>query len=110
VATSYTRSSVTVSIYGTDQGYDVTYVQSAWRDIKPFSVNETEDPELPEGMRVVEDGGVDGRSITVTRIITKDGVEVKRDTFISRYSPKTEYVIVGTMPVESEEETVTVVP
>ncbi len=110
---SYTNSSVTISLYGTDAGREVAYSTGSWTDVKPHPVVETEDPELDEGVRVVEDGGVDGRSIRVTRTVTQGDTVVHEDVFVSRYNPKTEYVRVGTKPVEpepSEEETALPVP
>lgn len=108
VATAYTSSSVTISLYGTDPGYTVEYETGPWTDIKPYTTKTIEDPELDEGIRVVEQGGVDGRTVVVTRRVYKDGRLVREDEFVSRYNPKQEIVRVGTRPVaSSEEETAT---
>ncbi len=96
VATGVSSSSLTISIYGTDPGYDVLAQVGNWTNVKPHPVEEVKDDTMPEGSRVVEDGGVDGRTIVVTRIVTKDGSEVRRDTFNSVYRPKAEVVRVGT--------------
>ncbi len=96
VSVSYTNSSITVSLYGTDPGYDVKAEVGEWRDIKPFRTEEIKDPTMPEGSRVVEDSGVDGKSITVKRIVSKDGKVISTDTFVSNYKPHTQVVRVGT--------------
>ena len=61
IATGYSTSSVTISLYGTDPGYDVTSDVGSWTNVKPHPVKEIEDTTLPEGSRVTEDAGVDGR-------------------------------------------------
>ncbi|HEX9093302.1 MAG TPA: VanW family protein, partial [Coriobacteriia bacterium] len=99
IRVSYTNSSVTVSLYGTDPGYDVAYTTSAWSGMRAHPVKEIKDPTLPVGARVVEDGGVDGGNITVVRTVTKAGAVVRTDTFVSKYNPKEETVRVGTKPV-----------
>jgi vancomycin resistance protein YoaR len=98
VKTSYTKSSVTVSLYGTDPGYDVAYTTSPFSNVRPHPIEEVLDPTLPVGARVVEDGGVDGALCTVVRTVTKAGVVVRTDTFVSNYKPKIETVRVGTKP------------
>jgi vancomycin resistance protein YoaR len=101
IRVSYTNSSVTVSLYGTDPGYEVTYTTSAWSNMRAHRVVEVKDPLLPVGARVVEDGGVDGGNITVVRTVTKAGAVVRTDTFVSKYNPKEETVRVGTKPVST---------
>jgi vancomycin resistance protein YoaR len=96
VSVSYTNGSITISLYGTDPGYDVAAETGSWTNERPFTVEEIKDPELTQGSRVVEDGGVSGRSITVKRIVSKSGKVVRTDTFVSNYKPKTQVVRVGT--------------
>jgi vancomycin resistance protein YoaR len=98
VKTSYTKSSVTVSLYGTDPGYDVAYTTSAFSNVRPHAIEEVPDPTLTTGIRVMEEGGVDGALCTVVRTVTKAGVVVRTDTFVSNYKPKVEIVRVGTKP------------
>ena len=99
IATGYSNSSLTISLYGTDPGYEVTAQVGEWTNVKPHPVEEIEDPTLPEGTRIVEDSGVDGRSIVVKRIVRKGGTIVREDSFRSVYGSKTEVVKVGTLPV-----------
>jgi vancomycin resistance protein YoaR len=96
VKASYTNSSVTISLYGTDPGYDVTYTTSDFVNIRPHPVIEIQDPTLLVGARIIEDGGVDGSKVTVVRTVTKGGTVVRTDTFVSLYRPKEETVRVGT--------------
>jgi vancomycin resistance protein YoaR len=96
VATGYTNSTVTISLYGTKPGYDVTYDTGPWTDIKDPVVREVPDPTLPLGSRVIEERGVSGRTIVVVRHVMKNGVEIRTDTFKSVYKPAEEVVRVGT--------------
>jgi len=107
IATGYTNSTVTISLYGTDPGYDVTYKTGDWTNIKAYPVREIEDATLPEGMQVVEERGVTGRTIVVTRTVTKNGAVVRTDSFKSVYRALEEVIRVGTMPPPSEPTTPT---
>jgi uncharacterized protein YabE (DUF348 family) len=51
---------------------------------------------MAKGSKIIEDPGVDGKSITVTRTVTKDGKVVRTDNFVSVYKPKSQTVRVGT--------------
>jgi vancomycin resistance protein YoaR len=105
IATGYSSSSVTISLYGTDPGYRVEYETGAWTSIKPHGTKEIEDDTLDEGVRVVEEVGVDGRTIVVTRTVHDESGElVREETFRSRYNPKDEIVRVGTKPVPRSSE------
>jgi vancomycin resistance protein YoaR len=107
VATSYTNSSVTISLYGTSPGYDVTYQTGDWTNLIDPPVREILDPEMPVGSKVVEERGVSGRTIVVTRTVSKGGTVVRTDTFKSVYRPVEEVVRVGTKPIASDPATPT---
>lgn len=96
ISTSYTNSTVTISLYGTKTGYEVTYDTGPWTDIKDPPVREVSDPALPSGSRVVDERGVSGRTIIVVRHVFSGGVEIRTDTFKSVYKPAEEVVRVGT--------------
>jgi vancomycin resistance protein YoaR len=102
VATSYSNSSVTISLYGTDPGYEVTYKTGDWTEVIAPPVREVKDATLPAGTKVIDERGVSGRTIVVTRTVTKGGSVVRTDTFKSVYRPVEEVVRVGTKPVPSE--------
>lgn len=109
LVTGYSDSSLTIALYGTNPGYEVESVVGAWENERPYGTEETKDPTLPQGARVVEDGGVTGRSITVKRIVSRNGAVMRTDEFRSVYRPKVEVVRVGTKP-RSKPATTTVSP
>lgn len=96
VSVSYTNSSITISLYGTDPGYDVTSKVSAFSNERPFPTEKTKDPKLYKGITVIDDPGITGRTCTVTRTVEKGGEVIRVDTFRSVYRPKVEIVSVGT--------------
>jgi vancomycin resistance protein YoaR len=96
VRTAFTRSTVTISLYGTDPGYRVAYTTSPFTHIVPFGVTQVKDPTLPKGTNAVVDPGVNGCSVTVVRTVYLGGKVVRTDTFVSHYSPKQETLRVGT--------------
>jgi len=99
IRTAYTRTSLTISLYGTDPGYKVHYTTSAFTGLTPHKVIEIKDPKLRKGVRIIEDGGVDGRRVTVVRTVLKGTKVVRTDTFVSNYGAKDETVRVGTKVV-----------
>lgn len=107
IATSYTSSTITISLYGTDPGYDVSYTTSDFFDLRDYPVREVPDPTLPVGTRVIDEKGQKGLSVIVTRIVKKNGVVVRKDTFKSVYRPAEEVVRVGTKVVSSTPSTST---
>lgn len=81
VDTSFTNSSVTVSIYGT-KFVDVTSESGPRTNFVPFKTYEEDAPGC------IFQEGVQGFSISVDRIFKKDGVEIKRETYKTRYRPE----------------------
>lgn len=96
ISVSYTSSSVTISLYGTDPGYEVTSKTGPFTNEKPYGTEVVKDPTLVAGLKVVEDAGVTGRTCVVTRSVTKGGSVVRTDSFRSVYRPKIAVVRVGT--------------
>lgn len=96
IAVSYTSSSITIALYGTDPGYTVESSTGAWYDVRPFPIQEVKDPALALGSRVVEESGQAGRSIKVIRTVRKSGEVIRTDTFTSKYKAVTQVVRVGT--------------
>lgn len=107
VAAGAGSSSVTISIYGTDPGYEVEARVGDWYGVRSPSTRTLKDPKLEKGAKVVEESGQSGRSIKVTRIVTKDGKVIREDTFTSVYRPVAQVVRVGTKPPASTEPTAT---
>lgn len=102
LSVSYSSSSITMSLYGTDPGYKVTSVTSPFSNERPFQTQTIKDPKLPEGEEVVDDPGETGRTCTVTRTVERGGVVVSTDVFRSVYRPKIEVIRVGTKPMTSK--------
>ncbi len=100
-----TPSTITIAIYGTDFGTEVSYTTSPFTNLKPYPIEYKEDPALPKGEQVVEEKGVEGREIAVIRMVKRKGAVVRENRFISRYRPKAAVVRVGTMeaPQPSQE-------
>lgn len=98
VSVSYSSTSITIALYGTDPGYEVESSVGPWTSIKKYDTEEIKDPTMRKGARVVEDAGITGRTITVKRTVKRGGEVVRTDTFVSRYRPKVEVVRVGTKP------------
>ena len=80
VDTSYTDSTVTVTLWGTKR-YDIESVSGPRRNIRPF----TRITDRSEGC--VPQEGVVGFDITVTRVFLQNGRVVKREPFHTRYAP-----------------------
>jgi len=96
VATAYTSSTVTVSLYGTETGYKVTYNTGPFTNTVAYKVREIKDATLPKGTKVVDEKGVSGRTVVVTRKVTLNGKVVREDTFKSVYKASEEVVRIGT--------------
>lgn len=97
IRTQFTDSTLTISLYGTDQGYDVRYTTGPFTNIVPFHTTEVKDPTLPVGQRVAQDAGENGCDVTVVRTVYRGGQVVRTDTFVSHYQPKEATVRVGTL-------------
>lgn len=99
ISVSYSASSVTIALYGTDPGYEVESKTSDWSNERPYSTETIKDPTMKVGSKIVEDRGITGRTCTVTRTVYKGGQVVRVDKFKSVYKPKIEVVRVGTKKV-----------
>ena len=81
VDTSFTNSSVTVSIYGTK------FVEVATESGPKTNFVEHEIYE-EDSIECIYQAGVDGFSITVDRILKREGIEFKREKYRTRYVPE----------------------
>ena len=81
VDTSFTKSSVTVSIYGT-KFVDVESESGPKTNFVEHEIYEE------DSIDCIFQEGVDGFSITVDRILKKDGIEFKREKYRTRYIPE----------------------
>ena len=110
ISVSYTATSITISLYGTDPGYDVTYETGPFTNPKPFPTETVVDATLKPGVKVITDSGVDGRKCVVKRIVKKGTTVVRTDTFVSNYSTKTQVIHIGPVPKGSKTATSTPTP
>ena len=81
VDTSFTKSSVTVSIYGT-KFVDVESESGPKTNFVEHEIYEE------DSIDCIFQEGVDGFSITVDRILKKEGIEFKREKYRTRYIPE----------------------
>jgi vancomycin resistance protein YoaR len=96
IKTSASSSSLTISLYGTNPGYTITYTTSDFTNVVPFPIKQVPDPTLAAGAQVIEDPGVNGSRVTVVRTVSLNGAVVRTDTFVSNYKAKEQSVRVGT--------------
>lgn len=94
------ESRIYVAIYSTKPGWQVTIREPLLENIKPADRTEIirESPALEKGRRVVVETPEDGVDVTVIRIVSREGKELSRDRFFSRYKPQRNVVVIGTGP------------
>jgi len=99
------NSTVTFRYYGTNPGRSVEMDGPYESNPVPHGLPVyRDDPTLPEGETKQIEWEKDGLDVTVYRIIKKEGVEVQRDTFFSRYRPWQAVYLVGTKNEETGEQ------
>jgi vancomycin resistance protein YoaR len=96
ITSQWTASSLTFTMYSTSRHLKVSLSTSATTNFRSPPTKFVDDPELPKGTEVVEESGSPGFDVTVFRTVTRDGKVVRRDQFISNYSPWTRIVRRGT--------------
>lgn len=91
--TSYTDTSITVTLYGVDPGYKVSTRTGEWSAGAAHSTRIERDSTLASGTSYVKTIGVDGAKIDVVRTV-KDasGAVLHEDVFHSEYDPVTEVI------------------
>jgi vancomycin resistance protein YoaR len=98
-----TPSTLTFTFWSTSRGFKVTASTSAASNFRAPPTRYEDDPTLPKGKEVVEEAGSSGFDVTVSRTVTKGGTVVRRDSFVSHYSPWVRVVRRGTGPKEPAE-------
>ena len=96
-----TPSTLTFTFWSTSRGYKVTSSTSAASNYRAPPTRYEDDPTLPKGEEVVEEAGSSGFDVTVSRTVTKGGTVVRRDSFVSNYSPWVRVVRRGTGPKDA---------
>lgn len=94
--TSYTDSSVTVTLVGIDPELEVETVTGEWQDGKKHTTEYEADENLKAGASYVKTAPSDGTKINVTRYVKdKDGKVLDWDAFSSIYSPVNRVIVYG---------------
>jgi vancomycin resistance protein YoaR len=96
-----TPSTLTFTFWSTSRGYEVTSSTSDASNYRAPTTRYKDDPTLPKGKEVVEESGSSGFDVTVSRTVTKGGTMIRRDSFVSHYSPWVRVVRRGTGPAEA---------
>jgi vancomycin resistance protein YoaR len=96
ITSRWTASSLTFSFYSTSRHFEVSLSASAPRNFRSPPTKFVDDPALPQGTEVVEEPGSSGFDVTVFRTVTRHGTVVRRDQFVSNYSPWIRIVRRGT--------------
>jgi vancomycin resistance protein YoaR len=92
------RGESVVRILGKTKVYDEIAFERVIHKKIPFGTVTREDDGMPVGSAVVAQEGFPGYKLTRFRKYYKDGKEVKKDKWLLRYTPVTEYVRTGTNP------------
>ena len=96
VRCSYTDTSLTVTLYGTNPGYTVSTKTGEWQAGDAYRTRVECDESMAEGASYVKTPGVDGSSITVWRTVRdKLGNVLHEDKFVSKYDSETKVVVAG---------------
>ncbi len=95
--------SLTMRILGYhEDDYDVEILRSGVQTL-PYKTFEKPDPKLEAGKREVEKKGRQGYQVTTTRVVRKDGEEIKREVLARDvYRPHAEVVRIGPRPSEGD--------
>ena len=96
VQTSWTDTTVTVSLLGVDPGYTVETKEGEFKDGAKYTTRTVLNNDLEQGETQLKQGGADGMSIEVSRIVRdSNGNIVREDTFTSEYDAQDEIIEVG---------------
>ena len=94
--TSYTDTTVTVTLYGVDPNYIVTTDTGDWEPGEKYKTKTVVDDTLEPGTSYTKTAGTNGMKIEVTRTVkTQDGDVVRQDLFQSVYNPVNEVIVKG---------------
>ncbi len=91
-----TASSITISFYGTNQNVKVDYTTNGPTNFTNLAPQTIEDPTLPTGITKQVQNGFSGCDVTVYRTVYRNGAEVRKDKFFSRYIPQKAIIRIGT--------------
>ncbi len=88
----------TITIYGTNDGRKghVTWTVGSFYNVVGQNTVKIADPSMLEGKTKVSDKGQQGKSLKTTRVVTRNGVVIHSDVWISRWPMYPVTVLVGT--------------
>ncbi len=95
IHTSYTGTSITVSLFGNNGGREVTARMGSPYNYKDFDTRTRPTDELPRGSQRVVQEGAQGYQVTVERVIQGGGMD-RTEQIVTTYHPKPKIVEVGT--------------
>lgn len=95
IHTSYTDTSITVSLFGDNGGREVTANMGQPYNYRAFDTRTRPTAELPRGSQRVVQSGADGYQVTVERVIRGGGVD-RTEQIVTTYQPKPQIIEVGT--------------
>jgi vancomycin resistance protein YoaR len=96
VTSNWSSSSLTFTLWSTSRNYEVSLSTSSTRNFRSPPTRYVDDPSMPKGTQEVEEAGSAGFDVTVYRTVSKGGKVVRRDQFVSNYSPWTRIIRRGT--------------
>jgi vancomycin resistance protein YoaR len=96
ITSNGSSSSLTFTLWSTSRNYKVSLSTSSTRNFRSPPTRYEDDPTLPKGTQEVEEAGSPGFDVTVFRTVTQGGEVVRRDQFVSNYSPWTRIIRRGT--------------
>ena len=95
IHTSYTSTSITVSLFGNNGGREVTANMGQPYNHRAFDTRTRSTAALPRGSQRVVQSGADGYQVTVERVIRGGGAD-RTEQIVTTYQPKPQIIEVGT--------------
>ena len=95
IHTSYTPTSITVSLFGDNDGRRVSAVMGEPYNFRDYPTRTRQDPGLPQGQQRVTQSGTRGYNVKVLRIIEHGDREITEEIY-TNYQPRPQIVVVGT--------------
>ena len=90
-----TPSTFTVSFYGTKQKRKIVATTSEQTNWRSPHLQYAIDPNAPAGLVQTTGGGGSGFDVTVYRKVFEDGKLIRRDKFVSKYTPENPTAVYG---------------
>lgn len=95
IHTSYTPTSITISLFGDNDGRRVTAVMGDPYNFRDYPTRTRQDPSLPQGQQRVTQSGTRGYNVKVLRVIEDGDREITEEIYTT-YQPRPQIVLIGT--------------